>query len=314
MIATGHHLPEADIVRGYDALAHDFVMCASFYAAVLRFVGTVRGLRVLDAGCGSGVLLPRLADAGGAEVHGLELSPQLCRVAEAQLGARGQVHCGSLLASWPFPADYFDLVLMTEVIEHLPNPGFALMETRRVLRWGGRAVITFPNASAYEPFFGAAQRREGRGRWGAFLPWEHPRKTRQPIDTVYTYDEIQALLRGGGMVPTRIRGREAFPYLWDWQFIEPRRPLRVALQALERLRPLASWILNGLGRRRRCYRLFIECQPASALGDEPTGEPGAGLEKPQWRMDTDGRGRTGRPMPEHNPSDSGTSCGGPAQP
>lgn len=262
MIPTGHDLSEAEIARGYDALAHDFVMPPYFYPEVLQFVGGVAGHRILDCGCGSGELLSLLATKGAKELRGLEISPGLCAVTQAKLGERAVIHNGSLQARWPFEPRTFDLIVMTEVMEHLAHPEAALGEARRVLAGGGRLVVTFPNASAYEPFLNLAHQRDGAGRWWAFLPWEHPRKTRQPIDTVYTYEEIQRLLGDAGWAVHRMHGREAFPYVWDWMSTESWRALRAVLRRLERLRPKADRRLNRLGKLRRCYRLFIECRPA----------------------------------------------------
>jgi len=47
----------------------------------------------------------------------------------------------------PFPDGFFDLVIFTEIIEHLTNPFFALSEIRRVLKPGGWLLITTPNVS-----------------------------------------------------------------------------------------------------------------------------------------------------------------------
>ncbi|MFA5026614.1 MAG: methyltransferase domain-containing protein [Candidatus Methylomirabilota bacterium] len=262
MIPTGHDLSEAEIARGYDALAHDFVMPPYFYPEVVQFIGRVEGLRILDCGCGSGELLLLLATKGGKELHGLEISPGLCAVTQSKLGERAMIHRSSLQARWPFEAGTFDLIVMTEVMEHLAHPDVALREARRVLAGDGRLVVTFPNASAYEPFLDLAHRRDGKGRWWAFLPWEHPRKTAQPIDTVYTYEEIQRLLEEANWAVRRMHGREALPFLWDWASIEPWRALRAVLRSLVRLRPTVDQRLNRLGKLRRCYRLFVECRPA----------------------------------------------------
>ena len=264
MIPTGHHLTEAEIARAYDRIPEAIVMPPYFYPEVVRFAGEIAGRRVLDAGCGNGALLGLLREGAPSDLRGLELSPALCAAAQERLGNAARIRQGSLQASWPFPDGAFDLVVMTEVVEHLADPRAALREARRVLAREGRLVVTFPNGTAYEPFFRQAARRSGTGRWWAFLPWEHPQKTRQPIDTVYTYDEIARLLEAGGLAVTRAHGREAFPYLWDWMSIEPWRPLRAMLRQAERLRPLADRLLNRWGRRRRCYRLFLECRRAGS--------------------------------------------------
>jgi SAM-dependent methyltransferase len=188
------------------------------------------------------------------------MSHALCELARRSLRAQAEIRCGSLEEPIPYPDHTFDLVLLTEVVEHLSCPEVALGEVVRVAKPSGRIVITMPNGSAYQPFAGPAQRRGGRGLWVAFLPWEHPVKTRQPIDTVYSYDEIHALLAGSGLVIERIHGREAFPYVWDCMYFGKGGLVGRVFGALDRLRPAADGLLNRLGVRRLCYRLFIACR------------------------------------------------------
>ncbi len=265
MIRVGHHLSDQQIAAAYDRLSAELTMPPYFYRYLAQFVGTISGLRVLDAGCGNGTLLRLLCERGGAELHGLEMSEALCERARRALDFRARIHRGNVQAGLPFSGASFDLIILSEVIEHLRHPDVVMGEVRRVLRTDGRVVVTIPNASAYEPFFAQAQRRDGTGRWQAFLPWEHPRKTRQPIDTVYAFEEIEELFRRSGLRVIRMRGRESFPYIWDWMYIETRRPARALLRWLDRLRPQADRVLNRLGRFRPCYRLFIELRS----GDSP---------------------------------------------
>ncbi len=271
MIATGHQLSAREIAERYDRMADGLQMPDYFHAEVARFLGDVSGLRVLDAGCGAGSLLCLLAQRGRASLSGLEMSPRLCLRAREALRGRGTICCGNLQEGIPHPDGSFDRVLLTEVVEHLPRPERALREASRVLAPGGRIVLTIPNATAYQPLFSVAERRGGAGRWEAGLPWEHPRKTRQPIDTVYSFREILALLAASGLAVSRLHGREAFPYLWDWLYIERRPRLRALLQRIESLRPLADRLANRVGAHRICYRLFMECGPSGAAHRREAG-------------------------------------------
>jgi 2-polyprenyl-3-methyl-5-hydroxy-6-metoxy-1,4-benzoquinol methylase len=273
MITVGYHLSDQQIAAAYDRFSAELTMPPYFHPCLARFVGVIGGLRVLDAGCGGGALLRLLAEAGGAELHGLEMSEALCGRARQALTTRAMIHQGNVQAGLPFSNHSFDLVVLSEVMEHLRRPDLVIGEVSRVLKAGGRIVVTMPNASAYEPFFSQAHRRDGAGRWLAFLPWEHPRKTRQPIDTVYSFEEIQSLFRRNGLRVTRMQGQEAFPYIWDWLYIETRRPVRALLQCLDRLRPQADRVLNRLGTLRPCYRLFIELRTEES---PPTAKAAAG--------------------------------------
>jgi len=98
-------------------------------------LGEPAGWRVLDLGCGSGRHIAPLV-ARGARVVALDLAPP---VAEGALGVL--VADGRRL---PFQDGTFDLVLASEVLEHVREPGAIIAESWRVLRPGGRLVVSVP--------------------------------------------------------------------------------------------------------------------------------------------------------------------------
>lgn len=98
------------------------------------------GLSILDAGCGTGGMLPLLAEFG--QVEGLESSPEAAAHAVKRV-AGATVHAGELPGGLPAGRNW-DLVTAFDVIEHLPNPVAALEAVRGVLREGGRFVCTVP--------------------------------------------------------------------------------------------------------------------------------------------------------------------------
>lgn len=108
--------------------------------------------RVLDVGCGSGVLLARMKSLGW-EVQGVEVDPG--GVAAAR--ARGvSVHQGQL-ADAKFPVNHFDAVHSAHVIEHVHDPVALLRECFRILKPGGRLVILTPNTASFgHQHFGSA--------------------------------------------------------------------------------------------------------------------------------------------------------------
>ena len=89
---------------------------------------------MLDIGCGNGTSLLE-ARALGATAYGIEADPNVRPIAEA-LGLN--IHFGSL-HDHPFPGQRFDLVVLNQVIEHLPDPDKALQQLRERLTPGGRA-------------------------------------------------------------------------------------------------------------------------------------------------------------------------------
>ena len=108
--------------------------------------------RVLDVGCGSGVLLARMKSLGW-EAQGVEVDPG--GVAAAR--ARGvQIHQGQLTDA-KFPDNHFDAVHSAHVIEHVHDPVVLLRECFRILKPGGKLVIITPNTASFgHRHFGSA--------------------------------------------------------------------------------------------------------------------------------------------------------------
>ena len=97
--------------------------------------------RLLDVGCGSGQFLANMRDLGW-EVMGVEPDPEAARVAREKLGLEV---CQGTLAESEFPQDSFDVVTMSHVIEHVPDPLGLLKECKGILKPGGRLVLVTPN-------------------------------------------------------------------------------------------------------------------------------------------------------------------------
>jgi 2-polyprenyl-3-methyl-5-hydroxy-6-metoxy-1,4-benzoquinol methylase len=110
------------------------------------------GARVLDIGCGRGVLLGALADRG-FEVHGVEISPEAARGADP----RAEIRIASHVADAGYEGSTFDEVIIWHVFEHMSDPRGTLDEVHRILKPGGRVVIAVPNfESAQARWTGAA--------------------------------------------------------------------------------------------------------------------------------------------------------------
>lgn len=105
-----------------------------------------RPLRVLDLGCGDGTLGALAAARVPSAVIGLDWAEGSLRRSRA----RGlTVLRSSLDAGLPFAAGCFDVVIMSEVIEHLVDPDLALAEVLRILTVGGTLLLSTPNLAAW---------------------------------------------------------------------------------------------------------------------------------------------------------------------
>jgi SAM-dependent methyltransferase len=96
--------------------------------------------RLLDLGCGDGRFSAQASDA--ARVVGIDVSPRALHYAAALV--RGATFIAAAGASVPFRADSFDIVVLLDVIEHIPDRDErrVVAEAVRVLRRGGRLVIS----------------------------------------------------------------------------------------------------------------------------------------------------------------------------
>jgi 2-polyprenyl-3-methyl-5-hydroxy-6-metoxy-1,4-benzoquinol methylase len=105
--------------------------------------------RVLDLGCSPGHLSMALVRAG-FEVQGVDLNAEwLAKYAPGWPERLRITHTNIEQDPLPFPSGSFDLVIFTEVLEHIAvtDPCVVLGEIRRVLRPGGRMLLSTPNVA-----------------------------------------------------------------------------------------------------------------------------------------------------------------------
>jgi SAM-dependent methyltransferase len=99
-----------------------------------------RGARVLELGCGTGLILARIAEIA-AEAVGIDLSEGMAQRARD----RGlDVRIGSV-CDLPFEDDQFDLTCSFKVLAHIPDIEAAVREAVRVTRPGGHLLLEFYN-------------------------------------------------------------------------------------------------------------------------------------------------------------------------
>ena len=128
--------------EGYTA-ANETSFVNAYYArpAMLALAGDVAGRRILDAGCGSGPLFAALRDRG-AIVTGIDKSAGMLEQARRRLGDDADLQVAELGGPLPFPDDTFDDVTACLVLHYLEDWGPALAGLRRVLKPGGRLIVS----------------------------------------------------------------------------------------------------------------------------------------------------------------------------
>ena len=101
-------------------------------------------VKLLDCGCGAGEYVFALRDRYGADAWGVEFLEE--KVAKAKINGRhaAYVKRGDL-QKLDEPDSGFDVVLLNEVLEHVPDDFKALREVYRVLKPGGRVIVFSPN-------------------------------------------------------------------------------------------------------------------------------------------------------------------------
>lgn len=119
---------------------------------ILRFWPEPRG-RFLEAGCGPAANALNLARLD-VDVAGVDLSSEAilsARAAFAHHGLKGEFALGDV-RSLPFPDESFEFVYAGGVVEHFRETRKAMMEMTRVLRPGGRVLVTVPAFTFSYPY------------------------------------------------------------------------------------------------------------------------------------------------------------------
>jgi SAM-dependent methyltransferase len=166
--------------------------------ATLALLPDVRGLRVLDAGCGPGVYAERLI-AGGASVVCLDASPKMVEFARRRLGEDVEIHLAYLDSPLDFlPDSQFDLVLSSLTLNYVGDWPGVFGEFARVLKKGGLLVF-----SIHHPFADYTDYVEGSYFEKALISITWRRSSSEPVDVPTWFrplGDLTSTLHGAGFV------------------------------------------------------------------------------------------------------------------
>ena len=256
-------------------------------ARAVRDVLPARG-RLLDVGCGSALLADLLADVEGTYV-GTDLAHHHLSFALSKDRSADLPLTRSVLASTaedlPLADAAFDVVVMSEVIEHLVRPELAVWEVARVLRPGGTFVMTTNNASEVPlrsplSHLGPWLEKALGARWPSLItrrPWVWPERI-DPALTVpgsgdvylphthHIYAETRDLLAAAGLKTVRWSTFEfPPPQSRTARWLDRRGAAgRRAVDVVEALATRTPGV-----RRLGCHLMVVACRTSAPLPPEP---------------------------------------------
>jgi SAM-dependent methyltransferase len=209
------------------------LMARQRFALQVVEAGLPHGAKILDAGCGPGEMAAVLMQRG-YEVWGIDIAEPMIRHARERGGAT-RFRVGDI-ERIPFPDSTFDGVVCLGVLEYLDSDAKALTEIGRVLKPGGKAVVSTPNAlcplSQMDRVFAAAEslyasaKHQLRGK-------PVPARPTNFVDRRSTYRRARwlRLLRSVGLEP-----EERLCYGWGWYYSRVGSFVELLSWSAERLR------------------------------------------------------------------------------
>jgi ubiquinone/menaquinone biosynthesis C-methylase UbiE len=189
---------------------------------LLRAAALRPGKRVLDVGCGTGIVARLAAEAVGGEgsVTGLDVEPGMLAVARSAAEGLEIEWIEASAESIPLPDETIDVVLCQMSLQFVPDRARAVAEMRRVLVPGGRLVLDVPGpTSAFFQPLAAGLARHVDPKASAFV---------ERVFSLHDVDELTGLLEGAGFREVRVDAGEielSLPpprdFLWQYAAATP---------------------------------------------------------------------------------------------
>ena len=167
-----------------------------------------KGLRILDIGCGGGLLCEPMCRLG-AEIVGVDAAERNIPVAQAHARQSGLDidYRHTTAEAMAAASEQFDVVLNMEVVEHVADPQAYLTACQQLLKPGGLHICSTINRNP-KSFAVAIVGAEWVMRW---LP-----KGTHEWNKFITPDELYALISTAGLTPVDRKGFVFNPILWSW--------------------------------------------------------------------------------------------------
>jgi SAM-dependent methyltransferase len=208
-----------------------FVGRRCLFADIIRKLGLLRGAEILDVGTSTGTNLRMLRDLEFHHVQGIDQSAEAVRFCSEK--GLGEVNLGDVCAL-PFPDRRFDLVLATDIIEHVDDDRGALRELHRVLKPGSHLLLTVPTF---------------RLLWGLQDEVSHHKRR-------YRLHDLLPKLRDAGFF---VKEYYYFNYLLFLPILAGRRLVRLLRITLASEAEINTWWLNRIATL--IFRLDVKTAP-----------------------------------------------------
>jgi 2-polyprenyl-3-methyl-5-hydroxy-6-metoxy-1,4-benzoquinol methylase len=195
--------------------------------------------KILDVGCGEGLLIEKMASKVDAEYYGLDAYEKIDAI-------NWQYTSTDITERLPFESEQFDCVVLGEVIEHVPNTDFVIREIRRVLQDEGYLIISTPNLASWanrillplglQPLFTETSSEINLGR--NFRMLGQGAKVQGHLK-IFTSRSLGEILEKGSFVVTKKYG---VPFFFPF-------PISLLDQLLANIVPLSSGLLYVAQKR-----------------------------------------------------------------
>jgi ubiquinone/menaquinone biosynthesis C-methylase UbiE len=125
----------------YDFSAHG-EHARTLYGHALKKLSLFPHRSVVDIGCGTGAVLSLISQQSRSvlTLAGIDLSPEMIRVAKSKLASRADLRVGDA-EELPWPDHSFNIVLCLDSFHHYPHPQKALFEMKRVAQRHGTLIL-----------------------------------------------------------------------------------------------------------------------------------------------------------------------------
>jgi ubiquinone/menaquinone biosynthesis C-methylase UbiE len=205
-----------------------------------KIAGPIEGKRIIDCGCGAGEYVRALSRLSG-HVYGFEYQTE--KLLSSGSGSANDRLAAGDIHNIPFPDASFDLAIVNEVLEHVPDDLAGLREVRRILKPTGTLVVLSPNRlypfETHGVYWKGTDRRLSHALpFIPYIPIPLGRTFLHYWARNYWPWELRDLIRRADF------SVESTHFVWQtFENVSGHQPNWIA-----RLRPLLRWIANAMER------------------------------------------------------------------